>query len=83
MPRARVPSVGPLSLREWHQMLTQLAVEAGADPKRARERMAQAAQVLAAYVPALPAGPASDVPVDPKPRKRRPATPRNPTRKRH
>ena len=55
-------------------MLTKLAIEAGADPQRAKERMAQAAQVLASYaLPPLPA---------PKRRRRPQATPRNPTQKR-
>ncbi len=35
----------PISTIEFHRHLVELAVQAGADPKRARERMAQAAAV--------------------------------------
>ena len=31
---------------DWHAYLTRLAIEAGADPARARERMSQAAQAV-------------------------------------
>lgn len=37
---------------EWHAALTRYAVEAGADPERARERMAQAAQVVVSEIDA-------------------------------
>jgi hypothetical protein len=37
-----------MSPREIHDYLTRLCIEAGGDPVKARERMAQAAQVIVA-----------------------------------
>lgn len=40
-----------MTAAEWHAYLIRLAVEAGADPVRASERMAQAAQTFALLAP--------------------------------